>query len=254
MHPIVEELLKRKRIMQHTPEWYAARGVRLTASDVPAVLGHSPYSSRSEVLKRKTGQRKSTFNNFACAHGNKYEAVAARAYTQVTGIQCVTEDIGLVCHPQYDHFAASPDRVAIEYPILIEIKCPFKRPIEVGRIPVQYVDQVEFQMAVTGLPIVHFVQFKPATLCNRGAIDITEKPRDPTWWDANYSALQSFIEEVQSYPPKPRFRRLTLCRDGTLAETNEEREVGMAPVPSPAEPPIDLDRYDITYQKIENEK
>ena len=189
-------------------EWFGARDVRLTASDVGAVLGHAKYyvqgrvkyySTAEDVYLRKTFQGKPFKTNIACQHGHKYEPMAATAYEVVTGIKCWPEDIGLVTHRDYKHFGASPDRVAIENEILVEIKCPFRRKIEPGVIPEMYMDQIQFQMEVCDLDICHFVQFKPGNLAVRGILDITEVKRDPEWWKRHLPTLQAFWGRVQAY-------------------------------------------------------
>ena len=263
MHPLVTNLLARPRVLQHTPEWYNARSGRITASDVPAILGHNKYCTAEEVFRRKTYQTTNKFNAVACAHGHRYEAVAAKAYTAVTGIECVAEDIGLVLHPTFEYFGASPDGVAKEHPILVEIKCPYRRKIEAGVIPPHYIDQLEFQMAVTCLPIVHFVQFQPATLTTRGVLDITEKAADPTWCERNFPKLHDFYTRMTAFndthPTNRRLVRqrcLTVQRDGShtiseepLQSTVQQQQQG-PPNNEPVIAEFDPDRYDISLQKM----
>ena len=62
-----------------TPEWHAHRATSFNASDAPAMLGVSPYKTRSELLhERFTGivpevdaRTQSRFND-----GHHYEALA----------------------------------------------------------------------------------------------------------------------------------------------------------------------------------
>lgn len=224
VHEKVRALLDRPRIKQHTGDWYKQRSIRLTASDVPAVLGHNPYCTREEVFLRKTNQRAPFKGNAACFHGQKYEPLACKAYTETTGIKLVEEDIGLVTHSGFNEFGASPDRVAVEHPILIEVKCPFRRKVVPGEIPRHYIDQVEFQLACTGLDLVHFVQFVPGGIARRGVLDITQKYRDPEWWDRNLNTLHDFWRDVVQYweqnPGKQPPRKLVVDPlDNTVCDT-----------------------------------
>lgn len=255
MDPLVAALLARPRVMQHTPEWYNARSGRITASDVPAILGHNKYCSAEEVFRRKTYQTTNKFNTAACSHGHRYEAMAAKAYTAATGIDCVDEDVGLVLHPVFEYFGASPDRVAKQHPVLIEIKCPYRRKIEPGVIPAHYLDQLEFQMAVTSLPVVHFVQFQPATLTSRGVLDITEKAANPAWRDRNFPKLQDFYARMTAYNdthPTDRWRQrcLRVHADGSHAIVEEEGHGVQLNSAVSDLSEFDPDRYDITLQKI----
>jgi putative phage-type endonuclease len=257
MHPKVKALLERPRIKQHTDSWYSERKIRLTASDVPAVLGRNPYCTKEEVFLRKTNQRTQPDRNPACDHGHKYEPLACKAYTEVTGIKCVEEDIGLVIHDQFQEFGASPDRVALEHPILVEVKCPFRRRVIPGEIPAYYMDQVEFQLACTGLDIVHFVQFIPGGIAKRGSIDITEKARDQQWWDNNFHTLREFWRDVVKYweqnPDKKPPRKLVLSNDGTLSD-----KPGHRPQSSSFSMTTDMDFvrdcYDVTMQAFDPSK
>lgn len=210
MHPQVEKLLARPRIEQHTDEWYNARQFRLTASDVGSVLGCNPYCSKKTVFKRKTFQSKPFAGNFACRHGQKYEPLARKAYEYVTGIKCLKDDIGLVTHKDFSEFGASPDGVAIDHPIILEIKCPLSRKIIPGEIPEMYMCQVQFQLEICDIDICHFIQFRPGSLTQRGIVDITEVHRDPAWWEANYLELHQtwrqiveFWAQPGAYDPRP---------------------------------------------------
>lgn len=267
MHPKIAELLARPRILQHTEDWFKARKIRLTASDIGSVLGHNKYCKADEVFLRKTFQSKPfNSNNIACNHGHKYEALAAKAYEQITGIKLIEEDIGLVTHQLFPEFGASPDRVTLESPILIEIKCPYRRKIIPGEIPQMYIDQIEFQMAVCDLDICHFVQFKPGQLTQRGQVDITEYHRDPEWWNDNYLELHTFWKSVIEYwaHPSPytaaaaqkRGREITIDSTGDIVPPPKEFD---SPVAKPQESKqifeftTDLEYlpnlYDVTIQK-----
>jgi len=250
MHEKIEALLARPRIKQHTNAWFSERKIRLTASDVPAVLGHNPYCTREEVFLRKTNQKKPMEVNAACMYGQKYEALACKAYSVVTGIKCVDEDIGLVTHADFPEFGASPDRVAQDVPVLVEVKCPFRRKIVAGQIPHYYIDQIEFQMACTGLDVVHFVQFIPGGIAKRGTLDITEKPKDPQWWDTHFHTLREFWRDVVKYweqnPNKKPPRRLQVAPNGVVTEEVAKPQTDGFSMHT--DMPFEREYYDITIQ------
>lgn len=131
--PRVAKLLQRPRIAQHTPQWYSARTKLITATAVASILGLNPYCSASKLFKQKTGQATAPdYNSEACQYGTDHEQEAADMYSLVTGFRLVPEDIGLVTHPTVGWLAASPDRIHVSAPILVEIKCPFRRVIRRG--------------------------------------------------------------------------------------------------------------------------
>lgn len=197
-HPRVKQLLKRWRIMQHTDEWYAERKLRLTASDIAGVLGLNPYSSRKKVFLKKTGRGGGFKGNKFTAHGLEQEPKAQALYEVVTGKKLVKEDVGLMVHPHYRMFGASPDGVLMYDAILLEIKCPFTRVIT-HSVPGHYMPQMQFQMFVTGIPVCHFVQYKPTTQWSEGVFDIVVVPYDQKWMDEALPKLLSFWKEVEDY-------------------------------------------------------
>lgn len=199
--PTVRWLLSRPRITQHTDDWYAQRKLRITASDIAAVLGLNKYCSRNRVFKKKTGQASdsSKYVAPACEWGLRLESEAAKVYEAVTGIELIEEDIGLVVHEHLDCLGASPDRVAKYFPILIEIKCPYNRQIQPGIVPVYYNPQVQTQLQVCNMHECHFVQYIPPSLCARGHIDITVVERDDDWWAAQLPTILTFWDEVKHF-------------------------------------------------------
>lgn len=203
----VAALLRRPRIKQHTSEWYEARGARITASDIASVLSLNPYCSAKALRERKLAQHSCAANtsgsNPSCAWGTDHEDEAAQLYSFVTGIPLYSADIGLVLHQDQPYIGASPDRVAADRPLLIEIKAPYRRTITPGQIPAYYIPQVQTQLEVCDMDECHFVQFIPATVTHRGVIDITIVKRDRTWWDMHFQAIKTFYDQLlPDLPPQ----------------------------------------------------
>lgn len=75
-------------LIQGTPEWHAYRAEHFNASDAPAMLGMSPYKSRTELLhERSTGMAKeidastqALFDN-----GHRFEALARPLAEEIVG-------------------------------------------------------------------------------------------------------------------------------------------------------------------------
>lgn len=72
---------------QQSPEWHEYRKGKLGASEIPAVLDISPYTSRKQLLHEKiTGEQKqfSEFSKMKMAEGHVYEEKARMAFIEAT--------------------------------------------------------------------------------------------------------------------------------------------------------------------------
>lgn len=146
----VLRLLKIPKIEQKTAEWYEARHNLITASDFAQALGQGKFGTQKQLIEKKVAantdlkQAKNVFFEW----GNMFEPVACGIYSAMHGGITVHE-FGLLKHPVYSYFGASPDGITDDG-IMLEIKCPFKRKIS-GDIPLQYYYQIQGQLDVCGL-------------------------------------------------------------------------------------------------------
>jgi putative phage-type endonuclease len=155
---------------QRSPEWYAARLGKVTASRVADIIAKtkSGYStSRANymaelVCERLTGKQGDFYQNAAMAWGTETEPMARSAYEAHSG-NLVTET-GLVLHPSIADAGASPDGL-IDEDGLVEIKCPnTSTHIDTlldEKVPSKYVTQIMWQMACTERKWCDFVSFDP---------------------------------------------------------------------------------------------
>jgi putative phage-type endonuclease len=154
----INELEKIPHVKQKSPEWYARRAGRISASDYGAALGLGmSNNSQKDFFKKKCGYEDIVFSDYALSimgRGNKYEDVAAMLYEYRTGIKI--KEFGLLPHPTDDRFGASPDGIT-EFGQCIEIKCPAKKKID-GKAPQYYYFQMQGQMAICGLDETDFIQ------------------------------------------------------------------------------------------------
>lgn len=202
LYPQLHAILKQDRPLQHTPEWFAMRRQMLTASNVASYIGQNKYCSKKRFLKRMSDDlnspppQPSANTGFdACLWGTQHEAEAAALYELFTGNRCYPCDLGLVKHPQYPFVGASPDRVLVDRPVLVEIKAPFRRVIVPDQVPDLYVPQVQTQMEVCDMDECHFVQFKPASLCTPGVFSVKLVRRDRDWWRDNITTIAQFAAD-----------------------------------------------------------
>lgn len=159
-------------IVQGSPEWFAARLGKVTASRVADVIakarsGSGPSASRQSyaaqlIAERLTGVATEGFSSPAMQHGTDTEPMAREAYEYQTG-QFV-EQVGIVPHPTITMAAASPDGL-VGSDGLLEIKCPNTsthiETLRSQKVPSKYMTQMQWQMACTGREWCDFVSFDP---------------------------------------------------------------------------------------------
>lgn len=147
-------------IEQRTPEWFAARRGRVTASLVGAILGVAPYMTRAEAMQSMMGTRQFK-GNVATEWGNAHEDEARKEYEDMTGDK--VDQAGFYTYEEW--LGASPDGL-INDDGLLEIKCPYgirhaPKPVQFKSIHDQphYFAQVQIQMHVTGRRWCFFFQW-----------------------------------------------------------------------------------------------
>lgn len=157
-------------IEQGTPDWFAARCGKVTASRISDVIARTKtgYSaSRATymgqlIAERLTGVVVDGFKSEAMQWGTDHEAEARSVYEMFTGFSIV--QTGFVIHPAYPMSGASPDGLVAKDG-LVEIKCPNTAThIETllgGTIPKKYMSQMMWQMACTDRKWCDFVSYDP---------------------------------------------------------------------------------------------
>lgn len=148
---------------QRTPEWYQARLGKITASCLSDVMskgtGRNTYMFRL-AAERLTGLPQDSYTNGAMQWGIDTEPHARAFYEELNntpvkqvGFVELTEDLGM-----------SPDGLVNDDGIL-EIKCPNTTThianILRGKLPSEYVPQVQGGLWITGRKFCDFVSFDP---------------------------------------------------------------------------------------------
>ena len=200
----INELLKIPQHEQRSDMWFKQRENKLTSSDAGTVLGLNPYSKSHEVLFKKCGYDPKPFvGNIATLHGQKYEDQAIDKYCELTNQ--TNYNFGLIAHEDVHHnsdyywLAGSPDGISLcnknsREPILLEVKCPYRRKIKLGYIPVYYYPQVQLNLFICDLNVADFIEYRPPDVMN-----IVRVYRDQKWLDKNLPILESFWKEVEYY-------------------------------------------------------
>jgi putative phage-type endonuclease len=151
---------------QRTPEWFAARAGRVTASNAGALLGLSPHTSEADGFRRLVrsmhGFDSEFVGNVATEYGTFHEDGALAEYKMETGND--VEPLAFATHS--DWLGALPDGMINEDGML-EIKCPFGQrktdPPAFKSIDDQphYYAKMQIQMLCTGREWCDFFQWSP---------------------------------------------------------------------------------------------
>jgi putative phage-type endonuclease len=194
------------QIIQGSPEWFAARLGKVTASRVADIVARTKTgvsASRANyraqlVCERLTGLPQESFKSPAMDWGTQTEPDARAAYEFETGRK--VETIGFVGHPGFRWAGASPDGLVGEDG-LIEIKCPLTAThIEtlLGKaVPGRYICQMQWQLACTGRQWCDFVSYDPR-LPGHLQLGVYRLERDPQHIADLEAAVGSFLDEVQA--------------------------------------------------------
>lgn len=162
---------------QGSKEWREWRGRGLGASDVPAVMGESPWTSPFELWLDKTGlyprPPANEFQVAAMKRGNELEPIARTMFEAQMGLQYPSVSTH---HEQYEFLRASFDGYCESDNSILEIKCPGKVDHEKalkGRVPKKYIDQMQQQLLISGARIAYYFSWDGKS--NKG-ITIEVKP------------------------------------------------------------------------------
>ena len=192
-------------IEQGTPEWFAQRLGKVTASRVSDIIAKTKTgvsASRANYLaqlvaERLTGQAADTFKSGAMQHGTETEPQARMAYEAETGLM-VTE-VPMIEHQLIEMAGASPDGYVGDDG-LVEIKCPNTSThiatLMADKAPSQYIPQMQWQMACTGRAWCDFVSFDPR-MPEDMQLFIKRVPRDNALIAEYEAEVVKFLAEVQ---------------------------------------------------------
>lgn len=190
---------------QRSPEWFAARLGKVTASRVADIIAKTKtgYStSRANymaelVAERLTGKSGDSYSNSAMAWGTEQEPNARAAYESMKGM--LVQEVGFVSHPTIANSGASPDGVVADG--LIEIKCPLTAThldfLTSGKVPEKYITQMQWQMACTGATWCDFVSYDPR-LPDRMAIKVQRVNKDNALIHTLESEVRTFLAELDA--------------------------------------------------------
>jgi putative phage-type endonuclease len=191
---------------QRTPEWYAARLGKVTASRVADITSKtkSGYSTSranymAELLcERLTGTKADGYVNAAMQWGIDIEPSAREAYQSLLGV--LVEETGFVNHPDITMAGASPDGLIGDVG-MVEIKCPTTSvhidTLMSGIVPSKHMAQIQWQMACTGRNWCDFVSYDPRMPENM-CMFVQRVDRDEAYIEEIIKEVNLFLSELDT--------------------------------------------------------
>lgn len=187
---------------QRSPEWFAARLGRATASNFSNVLAAKSTAAYRNyrvklALERLTGKQEDVFQSEAMKQGTEREPLARIAYEALTGN--LVEEVGLCLHDTLE-CGASPDGL-IDAVRGLEIKCPTPGKhceyLRASAEPPEYTAQIQGCMWITERTEWDFVSFCPEFPENAQLIVRTIR-RDDAYIDKLAKSVEAFMGDVSA--------------------------------------------------------
>jgi putative phage-type endonuclease len=150
---------------QRSDDWLEWRRKGLGASDAPAVMGVSPWTTAYQLWEEKTGRKVRDYSNWATNRGNILEPKARALVEFETGMEFPAV---LFEHRELPFMRASLDGYNAENQIALEIKCPGKddhAKALAGEIPEKYFPQLMHQIFVTGAKQAYYYSYDGESGC-----------------------------------------------------------------------------------------
>jgi putative phage-type endonuclease len=186
---------------QNTKEWREWRGKGLGASDAPAVMGESPWTSPFELWLQKTGLGErppaNEFQVAAMKRGTELEPIARAMFEKEIGAAFETVS---AYSEQYEFLRASFDGYNKDLNAILEIKCPGKddhaKALK-GKVPTKYMAQLQQQLYISEARVCYYYSWDGKS--DKGAI-VEVKP-DLNYQQKLLEAAIDFWARVQNKIP-----------------------------------------------------
>jgi len=192
------------------PEWFEARLGLITSAKVNDAITLRKKGGTHDLAGRRklkfqlisemtTGLTTEHYVSTAMDWGIANEPKARREYEYRTGR--TVRELGLVMHPANPRAGATADGFVPENGIL-EIKCPntdtHYEYLETGAIPVEYLDQINWQMACCGPEIewCDFVSYDPRIEAEELQMLVIRHERDDKRIAEMEEAVNVFLDET----------------------------------------------------------
>lgn len=190
------------KLAQGSAAWLAWRGLGIGASDAPAVVEASPWTTRFQLWAQKSGLLEAPephiMSAVAMRRGTELEPVARALYIERTGIQI---EPATMTHATHGFIRCSLDGWNAQTRHVVEIKCPGKADLlsaRKGKIPTKYSWQLAHQCIVADPLTVDYVTFD-----GKQELIVIPFERDREKEEFLLKELLAFWDLVQTKQPPP---------------------------------------------------
>jgi putative phage-type endonuclease len=181
---------------QGSPAWLSWRKTVITATDCPAIMGSSPWSTAYKAWQKKLGLIEEQPVNEAMQRGTRLEPEARAQFIERFGIEMRP---AVVESTEFDFLGASLDGISQLGNQILEIKCggvKLHEQAAQGIIPEYYLHQIQHQLLVTRADKAYYYSYD-----GKDGICIEVRP-DPLFEEAFLIKAREFWKCVAfSEPP-----------------------------------------------------
>ena len=207
------------RVRQGSEAWLAYRRTVVTGTDVPVLLGISPWKCEADLAdeKRYGTEEPATVRMRV---GSFVEPLILEEYERVTGRAC-RRHRAMVRHADIEWAASSPDAQVIGDRRLVELKWTTSRNRFADGLPRDIEAQVQWQLGCTGLPVADV-----AVLTPDGLLPPFEVGADPALFADLVAVASDFRRRLAEGGPfarsEERIRRDHPADDGTEIDADAD--------------------------------
>lgn len=178
---------------QGTHPWRAWRRSVIGASEAPTIMNENPWAKVQRLREEKLGLRPAFAGNAATREGQALEPHARAAVSEYLEVELQP---AIAQSASHFFIAASLDGIDAASNTLIEIKCGVKSYEEsetTGRVPSYYRAQLQHQLMVTQLDLLHYVAYRPGR-----PLIVIPVPRDAGYIQRMLEAELRFADDLRS--------------------------------------------------------
>ncbi len=194
--------MNNQEITQNTQEWLNWRAGKIGASDIPIIMGLSPYCTPLTLWKRMCGFEEPQKENSAMQKGKEMEPVIRDHINLMMETSFVP---ACMTHKELPWAIASLDGVDKKLGKIIEIKCNSKERHELarsGKVSDDHYAQLQWQLFVSDYDMVMYVSY------NKDEELIVEVKRDDNYMMSKLlPAATEFLRRVMDFDAPPEMEK-----------------------------------------------
>jgi len=179
---------------QRSPEWYAYRRTVITSTDLPVILGLSPYRCEADLADEKLGITVGQESTIRMRIGSALEPMIAEEYERVTGRR-VRHFRAMLRHPEVEWAACSPDFGVVGARRLVEAKRTSSRTRFADGLPQDVECQVAWALGVSGYPVAD------VAVLTDDALTVYEVPASPATFEGLVDIAADFRARLAAGGP-----------------------------------------------------